>query len=301
MDRKLLVLCALSWYLFSTCHTIVDQNFYLDYPCPLTISLSHMFVNQFGLALAAYFVGADQILLSRSHLKPVLCLAAFKVAVSSFSHYTALFLTVPLMEALKAMSPIFVVIVTKCFFGTSYSNGVYFSLFLMISGAVSATLTQTKIVYNGLLTSFLMVCASQSQNIYLKRSYQNVSLHPLALLSNVHMFAFLMVLPIWIVVDLPVLMESENFHEKPLEFAITFLIQGCLSTVTHTLKGTLLPNCSSLTYSVMENGKSLTKVIIGFVRYQRPTGVINVLGTFVAVFGVFCYAHARNKNKEKSQ
>ncbi|XP_066910937.1 solute carrier family 35 member E1-like [Clytia hemisphaerica] len=300
MEGESLVFCALSWYLFSTCHTVVDQNFYLDYPCPLTISLSHMFVNQFGLALVAYLAGADQILLSKSHIKPVLCLAAFKVAVSTFSHYTALFLTVPLMEALKAMSPIFVVTVTKFCFGASYSNGVYFSLPLMITGAVSATLTQTKIVYNGLLTSFLMVCASQSQNIYLKQSYHNVSLHPLALLSNVHMFAFLMILPIWIVVDLPVLMASEMLHEKPLEFVLTFLVQGCLSTVTHTLKGFLLPNCSSLTYSVMENGKSLTKVIIGFVRYQKPTGVINVLGTFVAVFGVFCYAHARNDKKVKS-
>ena len=301
MESKNVLICVLLWYTFSIFHTVVDQRFFVNYPCPLTISLSHMLINSFGLAAAARVSGEKQFFVPIGFVTPIVGLAFFKFLVSCSSHYSALLLPVPLMEALKSLSPIVVVIATRIVYGTTYSHRVMVSILIMISGVLAATLTQTQIVYEGLFSSLLLVISSQSKNLVLKHSYQTIPLHPFAILSNIHFIGFLIVLPFWIVVDLPFLMTSKHLFQNPKEFAMTFLVQGFLSTVTHLLKAIILSNISSLTYSVVENGKSLSKTVLGFVMYQRPTGLINLFGTFLAVIGVFYYTKVKAEDYKESK
>lgn len=301
MEGKIIVLYALIWYSFSIFQTMVDKRFYLKYPLPITISFSHMLINPIGLWFAAYMSKAPQILLSRVHFVQVFCLAVFKVFVSVFSHYTSLLLTVPLMQALKSMSPIFVVTVSRFAYGTSYSSKVYSSLVLMMFGTVIATYTQHTIVYSGLLTSALMVVSSQSQNLFLKRTYDKIILNPFALLFNVHLVGFILVIPLWLFMDLPYILSSDDFEENPGWFFASCMLQGACSIMTHLMKVLILSTCTSLTYSVAETGKALFKVILGFVHYERPTGIMNVLGTLVALSGVLFYSKAKIEEKVKME
>lgn len=301
MEGQIIIVHALIWYSFSILQTMVDQEFYVQYPLPITITLSHMLINPIGLWFAAYISAAPQILLSRNDFGHVFWLAVFKVFVSVFSHYTSLLLTVPLMQALKSLSPIFVVTVSRIVYGKSYSSKVYSSLALMVVGAIVATCTQHTIVYKGLLTSFLMVISSQSQNMFLKSSYDNVILNPFALLFNVHLIGIVLVIPLWMFMDLPYIMSSDAFEEKPGWFFTSCLFQGTCSIVTHIMKALILSTCTSLTYSVTETGKALFKVILGFVRYRRPTGIMNVLGTLVALTGILFYSRAELEEKEKAK
>jgi len=298
MEGKIIILCAFVWYMFSIFQTMIDKDFYLQYPLPITVTLSHMLINPIGLWFAAYISGAPQILLSRVHFVPLFWLAVFKVSVSVFSHYTILLLTLPLVQVLKSMSPIFVVTVSRFVYGTSYSSKVYLSLALMMIGAVVATLTEQIIVYNGLVTSVLMVVSSQSQNMFLKHSYNTIILHPFALVFNVHLIGMVLVIPLWIFMDLPYIMSSSAFKANPGQFFTSFIFQGVCSIATHIMKAFILSACSSLTYSVAETGKALFKVVLGFILYQRPTGILNVLGTLVALSGVFFYSRVKTKEKE---
>ena len=293
MEAKIVLTCTLLWYVFSMFHTVVDQRFYVKYPCPFTISLSHMVINTFGLAIAAIVSGEKQLFVSKTNMASIICSAIFKFAVSTFSHYTALLLTVPLMEACKSLSPIFIVGFTKAVYGTKYSHKILFSVLMMISGVLAATLTQTEVAYEGLVTSVMLVISSQSNHLILKHLYQTVPLHPFSILFNVHLIAAFIVLPFWIMIDLPFLIASKDLRAQPMEFALTFLVQGLLSTTTHIIKAIILSNLSSLTYSVLENGKSLSKTVLGFVAYQKPTGIIDLLGTFLAVIGAIFYTQVK--------
>ena len=301
MESKIIIACVLSWYTFSMLQTVIDQRFFVKYPCPLTISFSHMVINSFSLAIATIVSGEQKLFVSRENLVPILGLAVFKFLVSVFSHYTALLLPVPLMEACKSLAPVFVVVFTSTVYGTKYPNKILFSVLIMISGVFLATLTQTKIVYEGLFTVVLMILSSQSKNLATKHMFQTVDLHPFGILFNVHFFAIFMILPLWIMIDLPFLVTSKDLQDKPMQFAYTMVTQGFLSSFLHIIKATILSNVSSLTYSVIENGKSLSKTILGFAVYQKPTGILNLFGTFLAVVGVFYYSQIKSENKDNNK
>ena len=299
MESKIITGCILSWYSFSMLQTVIDQRFFVKYPCPLTITFSHMVINSLSLSIATIFSGEQKLFVSRANLGAILGLAVFKCSVSVFSHYTALLLPVPLMEACKSLAPVFVVIMTSIVYGTKYPNKILFSVLIMISGVFLATLTQSNIVYEGLFTVILMIISSQSKNLATKHMFQTVNLHPFGILFNVHFFATFMVLPFWIKIDLPFLLTSEDLQDQPVQFAFTIALQGLLSSFLHIIKAIILSNVSSLTYSVVENGKSLSKTILGFVLYQRPTGILNLLGTFLAVVGVFYYSQVKAEDKDR--
>lgn len=281
--------------------TVIDQRFFVKYPCPLTISFSHMVINSFGLAFATLVSGEQKLFVSRAALLPILGLALFKFLVSVFSHYTAFLLPVPLMEACKSLAPVFVVVVTSVMYGTIYPKKIVLSVLMMICGVFLATLTQTKIVYEGLFTVTVMILSSQSKNLATKYLFQTVDLHPFGILFNVHFFATFIVLPFWTIIDLPFLMTSENLQDQPMQFVYVVILQGVLSSILHIIKATILSNVSSLSYAVIENGKSLSKTILGFVVYQKPTGILNFLGTFLALFGVFYYSRVIAEKKDEDK
>ena len=189
---------------------------------------------------------------------------------------------------------------SKLVYRRSYSTTVYFAVILMIFGVALATITENRLVVDGIKSTLLMVIASNLQNFILKYFMHKLELHPLALYFNIHFFGFLIVIPIWLYADFHHIYDI-GITQPSVQFFKLFTFQGFSSFGSHLMKATLIPNVSAVTYAVAGSGKSIFKILLGFLMYKQAATWLNIFGTFLAVAGVLIYSLSKLRSKEKKE
>lgn len=290
------------WYGISIGETICNKSFFKDYPYPVTVSLSHMLATVILLYPILILNDFPEILMNKSNVKYIVMLGVVKVFVSIFSLVSILKLSLPYSQTIKSLQPIVTIVLARIVSSEQQVDKVYISVCLITVGVAIATITEYTLVFSGVFASLIVAVLSVIGSFFSKLFLTKLKMHPFVLLFNIHVVAVVTILPIWLVSELPSMLHDELLlnRRNQIQFLKTFTTQGVLSFGSHITKFLVLNLVSSLTYSVINVGKSLFKILLGFIFYTASYSITNIVGTVLAVSGVVLYNKTRAElNKVK--
>jgi len=265
----------------------------------VTLAFSHMIANVVLLYPLLKLMGFNYIIAGPRSYKYVICFGALKVASSIFSLYSLYLLSVSYSQTLRTLLPVLSIILSKIYYNESQTIKVYVSIGCIVAGVSLASVTELSVDYGGFLCSIVMLLASVATSFHTRHYSKELNMHPLVMLLNLHIVAFFVIIPIWLVVDVLPIYNDYRFYDMvfSMQFLRTLIFQGTLSFFSHCSKYLLMAIVSAVSYTVINSAKSLVKILLGLVYYSQGYTFSNVFGSLFAVYGVIMYTNAKNEMK----
>ena len=294
-----IVSLTLLWFSISTTETVQHKRFYQKYPYPVTLSFAQMIANVVVIYQILRLMGMRNLLVEVKHIKYVVCLGCLKLSSSVFSMTSLYLLTVSYSQTLRTLAPVITIGLSKSYYRIVPPLNVYIAIFLICTGVMVSTITELHWSYSGLITSIVMVVCSVVESFYARHHFTKQNMHPLVLLWNIHIIGLILMIPIWLLIDFPFIYKKQATHRN-VDFWWKLIFQGFLSSCSHSSKWLLMGIVSPLTYTVVNSGKSIFKLFIGFAVFAKNLNILNILGSFCAVCGVVLYTSVKHKIKKES-
>jgi solute carrier family 35, member E1 len=211
----------------------------------------------------------------------------------------------------QALSPLFTVAAYALLFGVSYSAKTYISLLpLTIGVMLVCTFDVSGSNITGLLCAFGSALVFVSSNIYFKKvvpsgSNQTSShkLDKLNLLFYSSSMAFVLMVPIWMYCDLPLLMSSSREpghishpgkgHDARHSVVYYFILNGSVHFAQNILAFVILSSTSPVTYSIASLIKRVAVICIAIVWFSQVVHPVQALGIGMTFIGLYMYNQAK--------
>jgi len=222
------------------------------------------------------------------HLKMLLPLAFAKFLSSVLAHVSVWKVPVHYAHTVKASMPLFTVLLTRLLFGVRHSWVVYFSLLPIVLGVAVATVTEISFDIVGLLSALMATAGFAIITVYSKKALKDTGMHHLRLLHKLGFMAAIMFLPVWLLIDAPVIPSELN-----TEVLTLLVIDGALHWLQNLLAFTLLKLVTPLTYAVANVTKRIAVITVSLLLLKNPVTWTNMGGMMMAILGVFCYNRAK--------
>merc|ERR1712141_29479 len=214
-----------------------------------------------------------------------------KLLVSTSSHMSIWSVPVSYAHTVKAMMPIFTVLISRLIFHETQSLMVYLSLVPIISGVAIATVTEVSFELFGMVMALLCTMVFALQNVYTKRAIKDLRLNHLHLLTRLAHIAFVIAVPLWLVTDAPQI--ANNTHLASQEAFVWFIaklaLSGFINFSQNIMAFSVLNLLSPLSYSVTTATKRIVIIAVSILTLKNPVTMLNVTGMVMAVVGVFLY------------
>ena len=214
------------------------------------------------------------------------------------------------MDPLQALSPLFTVAAYALMFGVRYSAKTYLSLLPLTVGvmlACSFDVSASNLV--GLLCAFGSAIVFVSSNIFFKKimptgsSASHHKLDKLNLLFYSSSMAFLLMVPIWVITDLPVfwaMRTAEAGHVRhPAHDATTHsvayytFLNGVVHFAQNIIAFIILASVSPVTYSIASLFKRVAVICIALVWFNQHVHPLQGVGIGLTFFGLWMYNNAK--------
>ncbi|XP_071952468.1 solute carrier family 35 member E1-like [Antedon mediterranea] len=297
-------LCSV-WYTSSSGQNVINKQLLGYFPYPVTISMVHM------LAVALFLIPVLRIRKveklkihdKRRFLILVLPLAFGKFFASISSHLSIASVSVSFAHTVKAMMPIFTVILSRFIVNERPSNKVYMALATIIVGVLIATVTELTFNYVGGAFALIATITFALQNVYTKKAIGDLYIHHLRLLLIIGQLASLMLFPIWVYVDLTRILNNKELIEK-LNWPRTLLLlftSGFLNFLQNIFAFSVLSLTSPLSYSIANASKRIVIITSSLLFLQNPVTPMNVFGMGTAILGVLAYNKAKYDDRCSKQ
>ncbi|KAL9951237.1 hypothetical protein ACROYT_G043862 [Oculina patagonica] len=206
------------------------------------------------------------------------------------------------LTLIQATMPVFTVILSRTILGETQSTEVYCSLIPVVGGVMIATATELSFDVVGLLSALLATLTFSLQNIFTKKAMRDLQLNHLRLLLLMASIASAMLVPVWALYDLRrIIIELELGDQDILWLLVILTINGFLNFAQNMVAFTVLSIVAPLSYAVASATKRIVVITVSVIFLRNPVGVYNVLGMFVAIFGVFLYNKAKYEENRRKQ
>ncbi|KAG2011424.1 hypothetical protein CC2G_011545 [Coprinopsis cinerea AmutBmut pab1-1] len=306
-------MCGL-WYTSSALSSNTGKAILTQFRYPITLT----FV-QFGF-VAAYCLLFMSPLVRFTRFRPptkeivfsTFPMGLFQVGGHIFSSIAISRIPVSTVHTIKALSPLFTVAAYALLFGVSYSTKTYISLLPLTIGvmlACSFDVSASNAV--GLLCAFGSALVFVSSNIFFKKimptnpsgsSAPSHKLDKLNLLLYSSGMAFLLMIPLWLYHDLPVLLASRNHnhvvhpshgHEPRHSVSYYFFMNGTVHYAQNLIAFILLSSTSPVTYSIASLIKRVAVICIAIVWFSQRIHPIQAFGICLTFAGLYMYNNAK--------
>lgn len=212
----------------------------------------------------------------------------------------------------QALSPLFTVAAYALLFGVSYSPKTYISLLPLTLGVMLAcTFDVSASNATGLLCAFGSALVFVSSNIFFKKimpspsksnaNHQSVNkLDKLNLLFYSSGLAFLLMVPLWLYYDLPVLLFSPTNvthptqgHSTPHSVNYYFIMNGTVHFAQNIIAFVILSSTSPVTYSIASLIKRVAVICIAIVWFSQSVHPMQGMGIVMTFLGLWMYNNAK--------
>lgn len=221
----------------------------------------------------------------------------------------------------QALSPLFTVAAYALLFGVKYSSKTYISLLPLTFGvmlACSFAASASDII--GLLCAFGSALVFVSSNIFFKKIMPSNStghsgtshkLDKLNLLLYSSGMAFLLMIPLWMYYDLPLLLAARanphhishptQGHAAPHSVVYYFFMNGTVHFAQNIIAFVILSSTSPVTYSIASLIKRVAVICIAIVWFNQAVHPIQAIGIILTFSGLYMYNNAKGdvENGEK--
>jgi solute carrier family 35 protein E1 len=214
----------------------------------------------------------------------------------------------------QALSPLFTVAAYALLFGVKYSNKTYTSLLPLTLGvmlACSFAVSASDII--GLLCAFGSALVFVSSNIFFKKIMPSSSsghsgsshkLDKLNLLLYSSGMAFLLMIPLWMYYDLPLLVAAranphhishpKQGHSAPHSVVYYFFMNGTVHFAQNIIAFVILSSTSPVTYSIASLIKRVAVICIAIVWFNQTIHPIQAIGIALTFSGLYMYNNAKD-------
>ncbi|KAF8473623.1 triose-phosphate transporter family-domain-containing protein [Russula ochroleuca] len=304
-------LCGL-WYASSALSSNTGKAILNQYRYPVTLT----FV-QFGFVAAYCLLFMSPIIRfsrlrrpTRAIFKDTLPMGCFQVGGHIFSSMAISRIPVSTTHTIKALSPLFTVAAYALLFGVRYSAKTYISLLPLTLGvmlACSFDVSASNAV--GLLCAFGSAIVFVSSNIFFKKimptgsSASHHKLDKLNLLFYSSSMAFLLMIPIWALTDLPLLMATQAepghiahpAHGHAATHSVTYytVLNGTVHFAQNIIAFIILASVSPVTYSIASLFKRVAVICIALVWFNQHVHPLQGVGIGLTFLGLWMYNNAK--------
>jgi solute carrier family 35 protein E1 len=208
------------------------------------------------------------------------------------------------------LSPLFTVAAYALLFGVRYSSKTYLSLLPLTLGVMLACSFEVSASNTiGLLCAFGSALVFVSSNIFFKKimpsntggmSQPAHKLDKLNLLLYSSGMAFILMIPIWMYYDLPLLLgdpkhvvHPKEGHSAPHSVSYYFFMNGTVHYAQNIIAFVILSSTSPVTYSIASLIKRVAVICIAIVWFSQAVHPIQAFGIVLTFTGLYMYNNAK--------
>ncbi|KAI1793501.1 TPT-domain-containing protein [Ganoderma leucocontextum] len=306
---RFVLMCCL-WYTTSALSSNTGKSIMTTFRYPITLTFIQFgFVAAYCLLFMSPVVRFSKLRWpTKAILETTFPMGVFQVGGHIFSSMAISRIHVSTVHTIKALSPLFTVAAYALLFGVSYSSKTYISLLPLTFGvmlACSFDVDRSSAV--GILCAFGSAVIFVTQNIYFKKvvpsngGQSSHKLDKLNLLFYSSGMAFILMIPIWVYYDLPVLLSVDESHivhpshghETPHSVTYYFIANGTVHFAQNIIAFIILASTSPVTYSIASLIKRVAVICIAIVWFAQSVHPIQAVGITMTFFGLYMYNNAK--------
>ncbi|KAI5481267.1 ribonuclease III [Pseudohyphozyma bogoriensis] len=279
------------YFAFNLGLTLYNKLVLQGFPFPWTLTGIQMLAGTIGTQIAlsrGYFVQATLnsregwIMIAFSSLYTI------NIAVSNLSLHLV---TVPFHQVVRAMTPLFIIVLSIIFIGKRYSRNTYLSLLPVVLGVVFATYGDYRWTMWGMILTLLGTLLAALKTLATNRLLVGrLKVHPLDLLIRMSPLAFMQcVLWGWWSGELEKV-RVYGATEMTRGKAIALFTNGVIAFGLNVVSFTANKKTSALTMTVAANVKQVLTIILAVIIFNLTLNATNLLGICLTLAGGACSA-----------
>ncbi|KXN92389.1 Putative transporter C83.11 [Leucoagaricus sp. SymC.cos] len=307
------LLCGL-WYTTSALSSNTGKVILGQFRYPITLTFIQFgFVAGYCLLFMTPLIRFSRLRTpTKAIIQNTLPMGLFQVGGHMFSSMAISRIPVSTVHTIKALSPLFTVAAYALLFGVSYSSKTYISLLPLTIGVMLACSFDVASDVIGLTCAFGSAIVFVSSNIFFKKimptnsSSSSASSHKmdkLNLLLYSSGMAFLLMIPLWLYYDLPLLLAAQAHpehishpkqgHTAPHSVTYYFIMNGTVHFAQNIIAFIILSSTSPVTYSIASLIKRVAVICIAIVWFNQVVHPVQALGIVSTFAGLYMYNNAK--------
>ncbi|ORY92767.1 triose-phosphate transporter family-domain-containing protein [Leucosporidium creatinivorum] len=291
----------LLYFAFNLGLTLYNKLVLQGFPFPWTLTAIQMLSGTIGTQIAlnrGFFVQA------RLTTKEGLIMIAFSVlytvniAVSNLSLHLV---TVPFHQVVRAMTPLFTILIAAAAFRKRHSRDTYLSLIPVVAGVVFATYGDYSFTAWGFILTLIGTLLAALKTIVTNRvQVGRLKLHPLDLLIRMSPLAFCQCVFFgWTSGELD-RVRIYGATEMTQHKAIALAINGAIAFGLNVVSFTANKKTSALTMTVAANVKQVLTIILAVLIFNLSLNPTNLFGITLTLAGGAWYARVELLEKSRA-
>ncbi|KAH1012568.1 solute carrier family 35 member E1 homolog [Dendroctonus ponderosae] len=299
---NVLFLCV-AWYIVSSTNNVIGKTVLNEFPYPLTMTMVQLLSITIlsGPLFNLWGIRKYVDISWNYYWKLIVPLAFGKFMASVLSHVSIWKVPVSYAHTVKATMPLFTVILSRLIMGEKQTLKVYISLIPIIGGVAIATLTEISFNMVGLVCALISTAGFSLQHIFSKKVLKDTKVHHLRLLHILGRLALIMFLPIWLYADFLNVIQDKAKTYQNYRIIILLFLDGVLNFLQNVIAFSVLHMVTPLTYAVANCSKRIFVIGLSLFILGNPVTSMNVLGMFMAIFGMLYYNKAKYDQRQEEK
>ncbi|GAA5843585.1 hypothetical protein JCM11251_007123 [Rhodosporidiobolus azoricus] len=271
--------------------TLFNKLVLQGFPFPWTLTAIQMLSGTIGTQIAlqqGYFTQARLTTKENVVMLMFSGLYTINIAVSNLSLHLV---SVPFHQVVRAMTPLFTIVISIILYRKRYSKKTYLSLIPVVAGVVFATYGDYSFTAWGFILTLLGTLLAALKTIITNRvQVGRLKLHPLDLLVRMSPLAFMQCVFFgWWSGELDRVREY-GATEMTKHKAIALTVNGAIAFGLNVVSFTANKKTSALTMTVAANVKQVLTIVLAVLIFNVALNPTNVVGISLTLAGGAWYA-----------
>uniref|UniRef100_A0A6B2LBE2 Sugar phosphate transporter domain-containing protein n=1 Tax=Arcella intermedia TaxID=1963864 RepID=A0A6B2LBE2_9EUKA len=284
------------WVLFTSTAALYSKSFLKSTPLPFTLTAAQGFIGMVGNYWLLMLSEGSVSLVQGNPFDICIVLGAH-IMGTAMTNEATVSVEASFVNTLKAAEPLCAVFLSKYVLQQEMTFLTYGSLITIVIGVALACTTEFHFQWNGFLNTMGSNLCFTSRATYTKKLInKDKTLSSQSIFWCISTFTF-------ICAFFPMLYEihSKDLLHKLLQpDPIHSLIKAIISHYMYNiLSFYLVVELDALSYSVGNSVKRLITIYCSVLYFKNPVSLLNLISSFVAVFGVFIYSYDRDQVKKR--
>ncbi|KAI3650992.1 hypothetical protein MP228_004473 [Amoeboaphelidium protococcarum] len=242
---------------------------------------------------------------SMSIVRTMAPLSVFLISGHVFSSIALSNVPVSFVHTIKALSPLFTVLIFRFVWKTRYQTSIYVSLVPLTLGVMLACSSEISFNMVGLLCALASTLIFVCQNIFSKKLFKERTLDKLNMLLYSNSLSFIFMCPIWfwseghgwfvksdVVPDLHAAQSGTDWSMYTV--SSLFILNGLSHFMQNVFAFSILSLVSPVTYSIASLIKRIVVIVASILWFGQHVENVQICGIVLTFVGLWMYQHVKH-------
>ena len=277
-----MIALILAYYCTSSLTSCLTKQVLVAYPRPVTVSLV-----QQAFAAAGGITQVASVENALGECRAVMPVTLTLLASTVLYRISLVFNTLSFSQAVKTLQPLFAALLSRMLLGERSSTRCMLSLLLLLAGVTVATHTELSFSTLGFVCTVSACFFQALQAVLSKALLVRKQLSPEDLFAAAAVYTLAMLIPLWIVIDVPLIAAADSPGLFGSGAALLLLLNGASSFAAQSLSFALLCAVTSpVSAAVVSSFKRVVTIGVALLWFRNQITLPHIGGISLAVLGV---------------